>query len=282
MKTKRWLGVMILGAWLTTVSAGVAQSSNYQTYPPFAPPAPLQKDAVEPTAPVQATSYPGGLSDWILYRRDCCEGRHGNQTPLYIELYLESGVVYPMHNTLLGSQLHPGWTIAGGARALFFNEPMTAAWVFDGHIFNIDQWGGRQHTGFPVTVFQAGQKHVFGVGAVPGATVEDYNRAGVGVGFGRDWFPWRPANADGCSWRIGFDGGGRYASGRVNLDQLGHLNATVGSIYTGFHSDVEIPCRRVIWHIGIRGEWSYNWSSVLQQSSDVQDLSLLFTTGIRY
>src|SRR5206468_2530031 len=163
-------------------------------------------------------------------------------------------------------ELRTGWSISGGARALIFNEPETRAWVVDAHIINTNESAGRRNTAFPLTIFHNGSKVVFGPGGIPGATLQNSNRTMVGLGFGRDWYPWQPADSDGCKWRIGCDGGGRYGSHRVNFNELGHATDVVGGIYAGLHSDVEIPCRWAILQAGLRFEWAYTWSDILQRT----------------
>jgi hypothetical protein len=221
----------------------------------------------------------GGLSDWIVYHRDCCDGKQGHITPFYTELYVEAGPTFPVGGMPLSRQMETGWSIAGGARALFFNEPMTAAWVVDAHIMNTQEYAGKLNTKFPVTVFQDGAKLAF---TGNGSELEDWNRVAVGLGFGRDWFPWKSAEVDGCKWRLGVDGGGRWGSARIDFDQFGHLTGVVESIYAGAHSDLEYPCGPLIWHVGARLEWSYTWSNILQRVSDIQEISLFFTVGARY
>ena len=162
MKTNRWLGVLIVAGWLASSAHG--QSALDQ--PIFPPPAPLSKNGeiapvIEPTA-----HSLGGLSEWIVYRRDCCEGPEGRRTPLYTELYLRAGPSIPFGGQTLSRELQTGWSIVGGARALFFNEPMTRAWAFDMHIINTNESAGRHNTQFPVTVVNKGISTDFGVGGL--------------------------------------------------------------------------------------------------------------------
>jgi len=283
MKTKRWLGVMIAAAWLIG-AVGNAQQPGYQ--PTFPATAPLGRNgSAEPT------SQPGGadrsgLSDWIVYRRDCCEGRHGAVTPLYTELYLEAGPSIPVGGQTLSRELKTGWSIAGGARALFFNEQHSRAWVVDAHIINTNESAGVLNTQFPLTFFHNGVRSdlvVFeGVAGRKTFSIQNSNRTMVGLGLGRNWYPWNPADSEGNKWRIGIDSGGRYGSHRINFSEFGHVTDVVGGIYAGAHSDVEIPWRGIVWHAGVRFEWAYTWSDILQQTSDVQDLNLFVTVGLRY
>lgn len=283
MKTKRWLSVMILAAWLIG-SAGNAQQPTDQ--PVFPPPSPLAVNGTPEQSPPPGAAYTGGLSDWILYRRDCCKGRHGNLTPLYTELFLESGPSIPVGGMTLSRELKTGWSILGGARALFFNESQTCAWVVEGHIINTNESGGAQNTQFPLTFFPNGVRSdevVFeGVAGRKTFSIQNSNRTLVGAGLGRDWYLWRPADREGRMWRVGVDAGGRYGSHRINLSEFGHLTDVVGGMYAGAHAAMEIPLRSLTLRAGVRFEWAYTWSDILQRTSDVQDLNLLLTVGVRY
>jgi len=279
MKTKRWLGVLIVAGWLTG-SAAHGQSTLDQ--PIFPPPSPLGKNGE--TTPVKEPMMPsiGGLSDWIVYRRDCCESPVGRRTPLFSEIYLNVGPSIPIGGQTLSRELQTGWSVTGGARALFFNEPLTKAWAFDIHIINTHESAGRHNTPFAVTVFHRGIRTDFGVGGAPGATLQDSNRTLLGMGWGREWYLRRPADDDGCKWRFGIDVGGRWGSHRVDLNEFSHLNDVIASMYTAAHSDLEFLWGRCLFHAGVRVEWAYTWSDILQQTSDVQDLSVLLTVGVRY
>jgi hypothetical protein len=188
----------------------------------------------------------------------------GVYTPLYTELYLNAGPSVPVGNGTLSQELKTGWSITGGTRALFFNEPQTRAWVVDAHIINTNQSAGRQNTAFPVAFSHNGQKSsdvLFkGQTGLTDFTLQNANRTLVGLGFGREWYAWQPATSDGRMWRFGLDSGGRWGSQRVNFNEFGHL------------TDV----------VGVRVEWAYTWSDVLQRTSDSQDLNVLLSAGIRY
>lgn len=283
MKIKRWLGIMIATVWLSG-SAVCAQQTSYQ--PPYPPPSPIDeggmlarpKDAIVPAG--------GGLSDWITNRRDCCEGKPGIITPLYTEVYLNAGPSIPVGGMTLSRELKTGWSITGGARAAFFNEPQTRAWVVDLHLINTNETGGRQNTQFPVTFFQNGTRSdlIPFQGAIGRTTfsVQKANRTLAGVGLGREWYLWRPATSEGCTWRFGIDGGGRWGSQRVSFNEFGHITDTVTSVYAAAHTELEFPCGSCLIHAGLRLECAYIWSDVLQRPSDSQDISLLVTMGIRF
>src|SRR5262249_25875245 len=127
------------------------------------------------------------------------------------------------------------------------------------------------------------------------------NQTFVNLGFGRDWYFGDPAVGccrPGCgngtcegddancfrhwSWRIGVDGGGRYGTGSTQYVQVRERSDVIGGAFLGAHADVEIPCGCCMFMGGIRGEWNYTWTDIMQRKSDVQEINLLFTVGVRY
>ena len=82
MKATRLL-LLILLSVLGTSAIAAGQQPAYK--PAYTAPSPLGDIDTEPKA--DPTPPPGVLSDWIVYKRDCCEGRHGICTPLYTEIY---------------------------------------------------------------------------------------------------------------------------------------------------------------------------------------------------
>ncbi len=297
MKTKSRLGVVMLALWLVGSTAGAQERSDPPSYPSmepaaqpgdvpvYAPPSPLRPNATPERVATQPGSHPGGLSDWIVYRRPGCEGAHGHVSPMYTELYLQAGPTFPV-GTTLSRELRAGWSITGGLRALFFNEGLTSAWTIDGHIINTNLGAGGEGKPFDVTFFHNGVRSDLvvheGVAGRKSFTVQVSNRTQVGLGVGKEYYLWAPADAPGKKWRLGYDLGGRYGSHRVDFNEFGHMTDVVGGLYAACHSDIEIPCGRLLWQFGARLEWAYTWSDVLQTISDVQDVSLLIRGGIRY
>jgi hypothetical protein len=92
------------------------------------------------------------------------------------------------------------------------------------------------------------------------------------------------ASCDTTSWRVGFDAGGRWGTARLETHQLKHRSDVIGSAFFAAHSDVEVPCGCCIFYYGLRLEYDYTWSDILQlqNKSDLQDLNLLVTTGVRF
>src|SRR5437764_388924 len=67
---------------------------------------------------------------------------------------------------------------------------------------------------------------------VPGVTMRELNETFFNLGGGRDWWIWGSANScDGPLWRLGFDVGGRYGSGRVRLWELRHRTDVMGGVW---------------------------------------------------
>jgi hypothetical protein len=257
MKTKHVLSIVIFAAFLT---GGAAQGQ--QPEPMFPRPSPITPMGATAGEARQVHSG-SGLSDWILYRRECCEGPFSSAIPLYGEFYLQAGPSVPVGGITLDKELQTGWSIAGGLRVLFFNEPQTRAWVVDN--------GTRSDQ----VLFE-------GVVGRQTFSIQSSNRTMVGLGLGHNWYLGQPANSDVCHWRFGVDGGGRWGSHRINFNEFGHVTDVIGAIYAGAHADVEIPWRQCIFQTGVRLEWAYTWSDILQQTSDVSDISVFFTAGVRW
>jgi hypothetical protein len=240
--------------------------------PPGAAPAGLPSVAVPPS--------PSGLSDWITYKRgDCCVP--GTNVPLYSEVYLRAGPSIPVGGNYLGRELQVGWAIAGGVRGLLFNPSMTSALVADLHIVNSNNSGISNGDPRVLNIFQ---KNATGTSTLSNVavTVRSTNRTLVGLGTGREWFLLQPANAPGNHWRVGVDAGGRYGSESMQFNEIRHRTDTVAGLYAAAHTDFEVAYGRWFFSWGLRCEWAYTWSDILQFQSDVQEISALATFSVRY
>ncbi len=260
----------------------------------YAPAGPPSAPAMLP-APAPAAVTPGP-SRWILYDRQpgCC-GPVGANGPINYEMYLRSGIAFPVANSGLGSVLDNGWTIEGGARTLFLNPETDEAWTVDLGIGNTyNRVGNRTHKfvngnfraaneTFTFTPLLQNPVTQFGPGLVTGA---DLNRTYVFLSGGHEWYLWGSAEHDCCcrNWRVGFDVGGRYGTEKLDVNETRHMTDNNESAFISAHSDVEIPWGQVLFQAGVRLEYSYTWSQIFKSSSngDVQDISLLFTTGWRF
>ena len=92
------------------------------------------------------------------------------------------------------------------------------------------------------------------------------------------------SHRDDINWRWGVDVGGRYGTGKVNFHEINHLTGVLWGAFGSVHSDIEIPCRCCILQAGLRLEYSYTLSDILQEqnSGDIQQVNLLFTLGSRF
>lgn len=227
---------------------------------------------------VPTTVYPNengnhGLSDYITYRNGC--GRagcfsNGFDPPIGTEIYLRSGLTFPFGGDLFGDILGVGWNIQGGGKTLFFDDAYVRPWFVDISLGNFNNRATSESSRRP---FQLIGQNV---------TVRDYNRTFVGLGVGQHWY--LSGNGLEGGVRLGLDGGGRWGSASVRLTNLQHQTDVVGGIYVGGQIDWETPmnCSDCFLVLGLRGEWDYTWSDILDRTSDVSGFNLMFHMGVRY
>ena len=274
-----------------SLGLGTVRGQGMMAGPVGAPPgAPSGADVGPNPAPEQPIP-----SRWMLYDRQpgCC-GPTGRNGPIGYEVYLRSGVAFPVATGGLGGTLDNGWVIEGGARTLFFNPEADAAWVVDGNIGNVyNRVGDRKK---PFQLLNVGPNQLFPVpnsnptqflgNMNPVVTGSDLNRTYVSIAFGREIYLWGSAERDGCNgnWRVGFDAGGRYGTEKLDLNETKHLQDTTGGLFLSLHSDLEVPYGQCIFQAGLRVEYAYIWSDILQEQNyaDIQDLSVLLTVGLRF
>ncbi len=244
------------------------------------PPPRVQEGPVPGSGPfVPHETYP--LSPWITYHRDCCWGEM-NGNPLLSEIYFRSGVSLPTGGDAIGKLMDTGWTIGGGARALFFNAAVDRAWTIDASITNTINYINRPDSKFtldillPIAPFGTVQR----VDRV--VTLQDYNRTTVNLSLGRERYLWGPAKCGARSWRWGWDAGGRYGSASAAFNEIRHRTDVIGGLFVALHSDLEFPCGGCTFFGGFRAEWGYTWGDILQRASDVSDVNLLVTLGVRF
>jgi len=216
---------------------------------------------------------PSGPSAWIMYGRDnCCMGPVGNPIPLASELYLRSGVDLPFGSTHFGRALSTGWAIQGGARVLWFNPYMTRAWTVDASISNYTNDAGGDDVVVPIRVGAA----------TFNSTIRHLNRTFANLAFGREWYLFGTAITPGNKWRVGVDSGAGWGSAKADFQEIRHRTDVIGRAFVAAHSDFEMPWGCCIFLAGFRAEWSYTWSDILQQTSDLQDINLLINLGVRF
>lgn len=225
------------------------------------------------------------LSSWMTYPREhgCC-GPTGNFGPIGTEVYLRNGVSFPIGGSFFGQVLDPGWTITGGGRSLFFDPSLETAWTIDLSLGNSYSQSGDPDRSVFVTNLRDRNTNL--IVPLTQVSTTGLHRTEVGLAGGREWYLWGSGEFDGSTpnWRVGVDGGGRYGVSKLELNELRHFTDRIGGVFFSAHSDFEIPWGTCFFHAGMRTEWSYTWSDILQHqnNSDVQDISLLITIGARF
>lgn len=236
--------------------------------------------------PVQDNQpFPRILSNWITYQRNnCCEAPLGHNLPIGTEFFVRSGPSVPIEGDVYGRVLDVGWVFQGGVRALFWDNSLDRAWTVEASISNQSNRAGTNDVRIPLSVIDnfTGKRQEFGKGNLPGVTVAGLNRTFVNLGFGREYYLWQPANAPGTNLRAGWDGGGRYGTCKGDFHEIRHRTDVIGGAWASIHTDLEIPCGCCIFQCGLRSEWAYTWSDILQRQSDVMDLNFLVNLGVRY
>lgn len=279
---------------LNIVALGLLSTSLLSAQQPPSDPNYLYDDTPE-TSPagepgqVPGPAYqPASLSSWILYPRakNCCEGCASG--PIEVEVYLRAGPSFPIGGGDINGAMNVGWMIQGGGRTLLFAPSTADAWVLDFGISNMSNNIVNHNT--PITLRNVTTTNAFGVPTIQptfNVTLNGLNRTFVNMSIGREKYLWGGAESrcdGGRYWRWGWDVGGRYGTGRVTLNELQHDDDVMGGFFVAIHSDLEFPCGACIFQLGIRLEYDYIWSDILQRQndSDTQDLNLLFTTGWRF
>lgn len=265
MRRSFWLAVLIAGLFLPG-----SVHAQYGT----------QAFVVEdrPSAEGEPAHGSGSCSEgdrwlnWVTHPRNYCSSCGGSKPPIQTELYFRTGPSFIVGGGTYGQSLETGITFQGGAKAMFFNPPFDSAWYLDFSLSNSQ----NSASGNPRTVTLIVDD------VATQATIRGLNRTFVSAGLGRAWYLVGTAQDEAPSLRWCLDGGGRWGTARGDFFEITHETDVIGGAYVGSQLDLEIPCRYCLFHVGLRLEYGYTWSDMLQRQSDVQDLNLLFQVGIRY
>ncbi|MHB1425019.1 MAG: hypothetical protein ACYC3I_17740 [Gemmataceae bacterium] len=232
-------------------------------------------------------------------RSPCCCGNVGScGGPINTDLFARSGWAFPVGQGVFNQFLHAGWDIEGGGRILLFNPPSTAAWTGTLSISNIFARTGNANLPiklyhFPVsTAPPNSQNSPFPITervTIPEleVTVSSLNMTFANIGFGREWWLLGSANPGvqgGCNWRVGCDTGGRWGSAMVQFNQINHHTDVVGGMYGALYSDISYPFRCAMPFLGVRLEYNYIWSSILQDQNNgnFSSINLLLQMGVHF
>lgn len=227
----------------------------------------------QPT-PVPETVIEGqyGLSDWITYRRGgYCMGPIGRHGPIASEVYLRAGLDFPVGGNL-GDIVRTGYSVQGGGRALLYNALEDAAWIVDVGVGTTQNYvdGGA----VPFTITQPGSAIL--------VNMTHLSRTTFNLGFGRMWYLWGSASDLDRKWVLSLEGGGRYGSASARFVQIRHRTDVIGGAFAGGYLGMEAPIGAGFLDVGIRTEFSYTWSDIVQTRSDVADIGVLFNVGLRF
>jgi hypothetical protein len=237
-------------------------------------------------------------SPYINYPQSpCCCGPVGKcGGPFGYDVYIRGGLIFPIGSSIFDKVLNTGWEIEGGGQLFMFNQPRTAAWIATMGVSNFYNRTGNFN--IPVTLYNVAVTlppppgSAFPIRAVQNVpamnlTVNYLNMTFVNLGIGREW--WLCGSADpgettGLNWRVGFDGGGRWGSAKVAFNEIQHKTGVVGGVDCAIFSNIEYPLRCGIPFAGVRFEYNYIWTGLLQRQNpgDFQSLNLLFQLGMRF
>jgi hypothetical protein len=254
------------------------------------------------------------MSEWLLYPRipGCC-GPIGLNGPIGSEIFLRAGLAFPIGGGVLQHSLQDAGYVEGGARVLFYNPSMDKAWTFTLGVG--DMWANSRHVVPSFTLLNV-PVHVAvpaaGTPLPPGtppqlaalvgqvaagtpititlpsltASVASYNQTWLSLYGGREWY------LRGCadcsrqewSWRVGIDVGGRWATEKVDFNEIRHHTGIAGGVSMAGYSEVEIPYQCIIYSFGMRLQYDYLFTHILQSqnATDLQTFDLLFTAGLRF
>lgn len=243
--------------------------------PPAEPPAGVLPPPLPGAGP---EVVPNGGPRWL--RRDSVmtvnPGRDG---PIGQEVAVFTGPSIPIGGGILSGQMTAGWMVDLRARAIAFNEARSAAWVVDYGLGYIYDW-------------QSSNAPVFTLFNLP-VRVEELHRFYAALGAGREWYIYDSAvtGQPGTNFRFGIDTGGRWGGMRANIrttfpdpaNNFMRRYDVTGTVYWGTHLDYQVNMGAWTWFGGVRTEYSLMFSDILPGfNSNLQDLNLLLTTGIRY
>jgi hypothetical protein len=243
-------------------------------------PTPTILNAPKPASAEDALPAPhadSGITQpaWITYTKAECCGPIGRNGPIQTELFIQSGGSIPIGGGVFPHVLETGWTIQGGGRSLFFNTDGDADWAISLSLANTNNHG--QHSDVLVPIFNGGTEIA--------VSVREYNRTYAQAGIGRDWYLDSAKQFLGsCQLHIGLDGFGRFGTSSIEFTGIQHTTYVTGGLGNGLHVDLEYPCGGATFLLGLRGEWAYNWTSILQRQNDndLVDINVLLTLGIRF
>jgi len=251
--------------------------------PPPAAPAPPAAGA--PIVPAPGPFVPGPIAPANGCATGCatgpfngnCCGPVGAHGPIGQEVYLRVGATFPLgQDSALARNINAGCGGQIGGRSQFFDPAGDAAWAVDVHLhYTYNNAGGRD-----IVTFR-GEPVI----------IRDLHRTAVGVGFGRDMFLSAPGFVAGtfdANFRLGWDVGGRWGTGHVNLtpllepDGYRRHHDVFGQTFAGVMGTMEMPVGAYTALGGVRVEWDYTFSDILPKGGSFHEINTFLIMGVRY
>lgn len=269
MKSSRFLLSSLTFCLLGLLGRNPLAAQSYFT-PGAISPAPTQ-DVVSPATPVGAYASTGRLSNWITYGGNCsCHGEENGPPYIQSETILRAGPSVAVGGGIINRSVDVGWAFTGGIRSLLFNNAYDRAWVVTFSITNINYSGSDDAPFFAIRNPNN-----------PNARLNMINRTTGDVSIGREYYLWNSADSRQKMWRAGWDVGGRYGSGYCRFED-GHNTDVIGGAFVAIHTDLEIPCGWATLVHGIRYEYNYTSTDVIQRGANIMDMMLLYSFGCRW
>jgi hypothetical protein len=274
------VAVLVMSVLGSGVAWGQPQLPTPKPYEGEVMPAPRVPDG-PPQPPPTYLHEAQPVSPWITNEKNCCWGALAG-APIMSELYGVTGVSVPLGGEV-GRQLGTGWIIGGGARLMLFDRPLTGAWTIDASITNtanhaIDPKVTTLNIIQPVDVFGTPQPTRMNLAV----TLRDLNRTTLNLALGRELYIWGTALSHGNQWRVGWDIGGRYGGEVATFNEIRHRTDVIAGGFFTMHSDWEFPWSCCTLVCGSRLQWGYTFSNILQAPSDVADMNIMVTVGLRF
>ena len=298
MKIERFV-LAVLAVW-----GGVLGGSRVfaQGADPMLPPAAVQSAPVVDTSHVvdtspggvPATLMPGpghydvpGVTNWIRHDHPCsCNDMKGWDGDVGYEVYFHAGPSIPVGTgTVLSRNCEVGMTLEGGFHTLFFDKDNSRAWLVDVGVVTSWNSGGAVMPKDPFTMSVLVPNNTTGAFQRMSVTdtIRGVNRTFLNLGLGREWFFGGDGTSTTAHWRAGVDAGGRYGTESMTFDlELKHRTDVIGGAYAGAHVDYEYPWYDLLLQVGFRVEYAYTWSDILQRATDMSEINLLVTAGVRF
>ncbi|MBX9680465.1 MAG: hypothetical protein K2X38_17030 [Gemmataceae bacterium] len=212
-----------------------------------------------------------------------CDSPVGGNAAIGTELIWRNGASFVFGNQRLGRELGTGFTTEIIARTLFYSQDYREAFIVDlgvGDTYNPARSGARTPT--VLNILQPNSRTGAATRMNIPVTVKNYNRSYLSYGVGKQWFLWNDALTVGDNFRVGVDIGGRWGSSSARFNEIRHRTDTIDGLYIGGDAKWETPTRFGMFSVGVRTEWTYTWTEILQAPSDMQEINLLLSLGVRY